>query len=391
MEVTHTLPARRDGTSALATAAASMVPQSLQELQAFAGLLSKSAIVPKAYQGKPADVMVAILYGLEIGLKPLQALQGIAVVNGKPSVYGDAALAVVRASPLCEYVRETFSPETMTALCYVKRQGEEEQVRMFSEANARKARLWGKSGPWTDYPQRMLQMRARSWALRDVFPDVLQGLWLREEAMDIPAEAVADRAPAPRQEAQEAVWEPATPPAALPPAQAEAEADDDQPPAASPEQYDRLAEILAADVWTSEERTKKMANLRRMTEPQAERYLANVEASTEQRLRESTAELEEGPPEPAERSFGLISERQVTRLWAIAKSEGGFTDDGVHRLLYSEYGLASASDVPRDLYDEICARLMKTEEAQRWNRDPHTPDMFGQPAPGFEDDSSLPF
>lgn len=50
--------------------------------------------------------------------------------------------------------------------------------------DAAKAGLKGKQGPWTQYPKRMMQMRARSWALRDVFPDVLRGMPVAEEVMD---------------------------------------------------------------------------------------------------------------------------------------------------------------------------------------------------------------
>jgi len=50
---------------------------------------------------------------------------------------------------------------------------------------AKTAGLLGKQGPWTQYPRRMMQMRARSWALRDVFPDVLRGMPIAEDIMDI--------------------------------------------------------------------------------------------------------------------------------------------------------------------------------------------------------------
>ena len=47
-----------------------------------------------------------------------------------------------------------------------------------------KAGLWAKSGPWTQYPKRMMQMRARGFALRDKFADALGGLITVEEAQD---------------------------------------------------------------------------------------------------------------------------------------------------------------------------------------------------------------
>lgn len=157
-------------------------PKSLEEALTFADYLSKSSIVPKDFQDKPGNILVAIQWGMELGLKPMQAMQNIAVINGRPSLWGDAVLALVRASPLCEYVYESI--ENGTATCRVKRRGEEEQVRTFSDADAKQAGLIGKQGPWAQYPQRMKQMRARAFALRDVFPDVLKGMPIAEEIAD---------------------------------------------------------------------------------------------------------------------------------------------------------------------------------------------------------------
>lgn len=157
----------------------------------FAEIISKSAFCPKQFMGKPGEVLVSLQFGLELGLKPLQALQNIAVINGKPSIYGDAALALCKNSPDYEYVIEAFEDikGVKTAVCRAKRKCEpEEAVRYFSVEDAKTAKLWGKMGPWTDYPDRMLQMRARGFALRDVFPHVLKGFITVEEAQDYPSD-----------------------------------------------------------------------------------------------------------------------------------------------------------------------------------------------------------
>ena len=143
-------------------------------------------MVPKDFKGKPGNCLVAIQWGMEIGLKPLQAMQNIAVINGRPSLWGDAVIALVRSSPLCESIIE--EDDGRTATCRVKRRGEPEQSRSFSMDDAKAAGLLGKQGPWTQYPKRMRQMRARAFAVRDVFPDVLKGLPVAEEVMDTPSE-----------------------------------------------------------------------------------------------------------------------------------------------------------------------------------------------------------
>lgn len=169
-----------------------LAPQNIAEAMTFCEFLSKSTILPTAYVGKPANVFVAVQWGMEVGLAPLQALQNIAVINGKPSIYGDAALALVKSSRACEYVVESIEGDgdKAVAVCRVKRKGEPEQERRFSMDDAKKAKLTGKQGPWSEYPKRMLQMRARGFALRDIFPDVLRGMITAEEAQDYPTQPV---------------------------------------------------------------------------------------------------------------------------------------------------------------------------------------------------------
>lgn len=158
-------------------------PQTFEQALTFAQYLADSDMVPKDFKGKPANCLIGMQWGMELGMKPLQAIQNIAVINGRPNLWGDAMLALVRSSPLCEYVTEGWMDDG-TAYCKAKRRGETEQIRTFSDSDAKTAGLTGKQGPWTTGPKRMKQMRARGFALRDVFTDVLRGMGLAEEAMD---------------------------------------------------------------------------------------------------------------------------------------------------------------------------------------------------------------
>lgn len=167
-------------------------PATLTEAITFSEMLSNSNMVPKAYQNKPQDILVCVQWGMEMGLAPMQALQNIAVINGKPSVYGDAMMALVQASAVCDDVEEYFENEgtpNPVAVCVAKRKNRKPVVAKFSVEDAKRAGLWGKQGPWSAYPKRMMQMRARGFALRDAFPDVLKGLISAEEAQDYPDEA----------------------------------------------------------------------------------------------------------------------------------------------------------------------------------------------------------
>ncbi len=186
----------------------SLTPSSLAEAMEFAGMMSKSSIVPKDYQNNPGNILVAIQWGMEIGLQPLQSMQSIAVINGRPSIWGDAMLALVRSSGLLEAINEDVTDSK--AVCTIKRRGEQEVVREFSMQDAKQAGLSGKQGPWAQYPKRMLQMRARAFALRDVFPDVLRGVHVAEEAQDLSerdmgaADVVCEEQPASRTSALKA-------------------------------------------------------------------------------------------------------------------------------------------------------------------------------------------
>ncbi len=160
-------------------------PQTFEQALTFSQYLADSDMVPKDFKGKPGNCLIAMQWGAEVGLKPLQSLQNIAVINGRPALWGDSVIALVRSSPVCEYIVETQNEKEAT--CKVKRRGEPEQTRTFSLDDARDAGLLGKQGPWTQYRKRMMQMRARAFAMRDVFPDVLKGMPIAEEVMDIPS------------------------------------------------------------------------------------------------------------------------------------------------------------------------------------------------------------
>ena len=175
----------------------SFAPTNFREAMEFAKIIANTDFVPKDYRGKPGNVLVAIQWGAEIGVQPMQAMQNIAVINGRPSIYGDLALAICMSSPACEYIKETFDESTMTATCVAKRRNGHETMVSFSVEDAKQAGLWGKAGPWKSYPKRMLQMRARGFALRDAFPDVLKGLITAEEAQDYPTGA--NQQPSPEQ------------------------------------------------------------------------------------------------------------------------------------------------------------------------------------------------
>ena len=183
--------------------------QTWEEIERFAVKAARSGMVPKDFVGKEDAICIAVQMGSELGLPPMQSLQNIAVVNGRPSIWGDAMPALCRASGVVRSIREWHDGEGDNLMFYceaIRKDDLNPVVGKFGVLDAKRAGLWKEtpqiqkrgrdgstymadSGPWYSYPHRMLQMRARGFALRDAFPDVLRGLLSAEEAADIPFEA----------------------------------------------------------------------------------------------------------------------------------------------------------------------------------------------------------
>jgi hypothetical protein len=187
----QTLPVSRSG----------LELRTLDDMWRFATCLAKSGLAPKGIES-PEAIVIALQLGMELGLPPMGALQNIAVINGRPSIWGDAMLAVVRATGDLEQFEEWFEQggqridrtpskfdDDTTSVCHVKRRGSEPLPDVaFSVADAKRAGLWGKQGPWSQYPARMLKFRSRAFSLRDAFGDALRGMLSTEEAQDVTKE-----------------------------------------------------------------------------------------------------------------------------------------------------------------------------------------------------------
>lgn len=165
-----------------------IAPHNFEHYYRIANMMSKSDMVPKAYKDKPQDVLIAMEMGVALGMAPLQAIQNIAVINGKPCLYGDGMLAVCSGHPDFENISEDpivdAQGKKVGYRCTVTRRGRTPVTQSFTIEQAMAAALWGKMGPWKQYPDRMLQMRARGFALRDSFADALGGVRLAEEVQD---------------------------------------------------------------------------------------------------------------------------------------------------------------------------------------------------------------
>src|SRR4029453_6865653 len=194
-----------------------IIPQNFEEAYKMARIIAASGTAPKSYLMKDQTnlkeylsverIAVAIMHGLEVGLPPMQAVQGIAVINGMPTVYADAQDALVEASGLLEDRVEEHELDDQGLFlwwrCTVWRKGRKTPIEhTITRPQAARAGWLKKQGPWTESPNRMAQRRARGWAYRAAFPDVLKGLVDRDEALDMvdvtPRGSATTSAPPPR-------------------------------------------------------------------------------------------------------------------------------------------------------------------------------------------------
>jgi hypothetical protein len=163
------------------------VPANPSEAFALCERLAKSELVPKGFQGKPNDIFVAGMMGSRLGLDLFSSLSGIAVVNGRATLWGDSMLAVCQSRSDWGGMTVSFADEDKDPTCIVTvtRNGMPPYSAQFSMSDAKRAGLSGKAGPWTQYPRRMLELRARAFALRGAFADALSGFHAREEMDDV--------------------------------------------------------------------------------------------------------------------------------------------------------------------------------------------------------------
>lgn len=161
-----------------------IIPDTVEEVFRIAKAVAASGLAPNGMRS-PEQITIAIMHGAEIGLPPMQAIQRIAVVNGRPAIWGDAvpALLLARGFKIIETMDGV--EDARGATCCVVRPDGTKIERRFTIGDAKIAGLWGKAGPWKQYPDRMLQMRARGFAARDGAADVLSGLYVAEELHDI--------------------------------------------------------------------------------------------------------------------------------------------------------------------------------------------------------------
>jgi hypothetical protein len=152
----------------------------------------------------PAECAVILMTGAELGLSPMQSLRGIYVVEGRPTLAADTMVAVIRRSGVCDLWRTVESTAERCTIEAKRNDDDRTQSKTWTMADATRAGLAQKN-IWKQYPAQMLRHRCASDLARELFSDVVLGLYDPEELDS----ATYDDAPATT--AQEPQQRPANP------------------------------------------------------------------------------------------------------------------------------------------------------------------------------------
>jgi hypothetical protein len=173
--------------------------KTMDDFWRFAGICVKAGMVPKGYEGSVEKTFVAMCFGAELGLSPWVAVNSVAMIEGRPRLWGDAVLGLCMQGGRFDhksYRRRVEGDGTARkAVVTVRRLPDGFPVtKEFSMADAQRAGLLTKpdgtikNTVWKTYPDVMLLARATSFALREVFADCLSGVPMADDAI---AEAIS--------------------------------------------------------------------------------------------------------------------------------------------------------------------------------------------------------
>lgn len=165
-------------------------PQTFDHAQRVAIMLSKSSLIPKEYQGNVQNVMIAMELANRIGASPLQVMQNLYIIHGKPSWSSTFIISAVNSNGKFEGLEYETSGEgeSMACYCWAYRKGTKEKV-VGPPVTMKMAKAEGwvdKNGSkWKTMPELMIRYRAATFFGRLYAPEVLMGMQTADEVLDI--------------------------------------------------------------------------------------------------------------------------------------------------------------------------------------------------------------
>jgi hypothetical protein len=192
-----TVPAKTENKSAALQPQRELTPfeKQMQAELREASLILATKLVPKILDTRE-KVWIAMRFVREqFPNEPMSAIQQVSVFNNKILMWGELPLTKAKRTGQLKWFKnyvadkegkkisfenKNQSEPAWAGVCEIQRDGYELETYMFSMDDAKAAGLLSKEGPWKQYPKRMLKVRARSEALKDVFADALVGAGIGE-------------------------------------------------------------------------------------------------------------------------------------------------------------------------------------------------------------------
>jgi len=149
-------------------------PSTLTERMTYAKALATADLLPPAYRNKPGNVLLAVEHGQALGISPMTAIQGVHIIQGKPTLSADLMAALVRRAGHRLRVSVDAVPSATAQLI---RSDDPDWTfeATWDMARAEAAGLLGKD-TWRQHPTAMLKARAISEVIREGASEVLHGL-----------------------------------------------------------------------------------------------------------------------------------------------------------------------------------------------------------------------
>lgn len=162
-------------------------------VQRQAKALAQSSLVPKEYQGNIANVVVAMDVASRIGAAPLQVMQNLDIIHGRPSFRAKFLIATVNASKAWTPIRYETSGDDAShkgykCRAYAKcRETDETCHGPWITWTMVDAEGWSKKSgtKWKTMPELMFCYRAAAFWTRLYAPELSLGIQTTEEVMDV--------------------------------------------------------------------------------------------------------------------------------------------------------------------------------------------------------------
>lgn len=170
-------PARSGGAVVSASETIGLAP----EAWTLASRIANTDFVPSALRGKPEAVLACFLTGNELGLPLMTSLTKVHIIDSRPALASETMRALVLRAGHDVWVEEKST--TMVTVGGRRAGSTRDSKVTWTMDDAKRAGLDQRQN-WKKYPRAMLTARAMAELCRDVFPDVIGGLYSAEELED---------------------------------------------------------------------------------------------------------------------------------------------------------------------------------------------------------------